>query len=372
MEMIKRGTLFFDLNEQMWFINYFYEDYEITGPPNVMGNYSKKIDSKSIPVADQSLCVTFDKKMVRKCKFKIVGDGTGELVKIYEPIIQLSPTDAELFFESIDKYIKPNGKLIEAAQTYKNEFPLRGHLECVDGKWFINDKINIPIPLHPSDNEFVINNLGKPGYYKEGDYLLYECVTIANGTDEFDVMDMDVAKITEDHQKWLVKSLPENKNLDWGVVKHLVIEAVNRFAIMDEYNQPSELKISEWLNRNYPKNHVLKSELVYLASPYSHPDDNVREMNYKIISKIASEMVSEGKVVMSPISYGHNLLNYTDMPSDWDFWYNFCVTFLLRCDRLVVCMMPGWDKSRGVAEEIEIAIANNIPVEYIKPKYDEL
>jgi hypothetical protein len=114
----------------------------------------------------------------------------------------------------------------------------------------------------------------------------------------------------------------------------------------------------------------ISGKLIYLASPYSHPNDDVREMNYKIISKIAAEMVSEGHVVLSPISYGHNLLKFCDMPSDWEFWYNFCVTFLLKCDELIVIKMPGWDISRGVLEEIEIAKNHNIKINFIEPTYN--
>jgi len=55
------------------------------------------------------------------------------------------------------------------------------------------------------------------------------------------------------------------------------------------------------------------------------------------------------------------------MPSDWNFWYNFCVTFLLKSDELIVCKMEGWDKSVGVLEEIEIAKKNNIKISFIEP-----
>jgi hypothetical protein len=115
----------------------------------------------------------------------------------------------------------------------------------------------------------------------------------------------------------------------------------------------------------------ISSKLIYLASPYSHPNDDIREMNYKIVSNIAANMVSEGKVVLSPISYGHNLLNFCNMPSDWEFWYNFCVTFLLKCDELIVVKMPGWDISKGVLEEIEIAKNHNIKISFIEPKYNK-
>jgi hypothetical protein len=106
-------------------------------------------------------------------------------------------------------------------------------------------------------------------------------------------------------------------------------------------------------------------EVVYIASPYSHPDDEVREENYRIVAEVAAKMIAEGRVVISPIAYGHTLLSFVEMPSDWKFWQNFCLSILAKCDKLIVCRMPGWDVSRGVAEEIEFAKENNIPVEYI-------
>lgn len=115
----------------------------------------------------------------------------------------------------------------------------------------------------------------------------------------------------------------------------------------------------------------ISGKLIYLASPYSHSNDDIREMNYKIVSKIAANMIFEGNVVLSPISYGHNLLNFCEMPSDWDFWYNFCVTFLLKCDELMVVKMAGWDVSKGVLEEIEIAKNHNIKISFIEPKYNK-
>ncbi len=112
------------------------------------------------------------------------------------------------------------------------------------------------------------------------------------------------------------------------------------------------------------------SKLIYLASPYSHPEDSVRHENYLIVTKIAADLVSRGHVAISPITYGHMLLEHAKMPTDWEFWENFCITLLEKCEKIIVCNnMVGWDKSRGVAAEIEFAKNNGIEIEYlIKPK----
>jgi hypothetical protein len=105
--------------------------------------------------------------------------------------------------------------------------------------------------------------------------------------------------------------------------------------------------------------------MIYLASPYSHENDAVRIQNYSIVSAKAAELVSQGLVVVSPITYGHTLLGFQDMPSDWQFWKNFCISILDKCDKMLVYQMPGWLESRGVQEEIGHAQFNNIPIEFI-------
>lgn len=70
-------------------------------------------------------------------------------------------------------------------------------------------------------------------------------------------------------------------------------------------------------------------------------------------------------MVISPIVYGHNLLQFHDMPSDWNFWKNFCQTFLLKSDEMIVYMLPDWDKSTGVLAEIELAKELEIKVTYL-------
>ena len=54
------------------------------------------------------------------------------------------------------------------------------------------------------------------------------------------------------------------------------------------------------------------------------------------------------------------------MTNDQAFWMSFCLTYLERCDELWVYMMPGWDVSKGVAEEIRFAKELGIPITYIK------
>jgi hypothetical protein len=107
--------------------------------------------------------------------------------------------------------------------------------------------------------------------------------------------------------------------------------------------------------------------IIYIASPYSNPDSKIMDNNFKLVSSFASELCSKGYIAFSPITYGHVLVDYTEMPTDWEFWENFCLSFLKLSSELWVYEIEGWDRSRGVAREIKYAIENNIKIKYIKP-----
>jgi len=108
------------------------------------------------------------------------------------------------------------------------------------------------------------------------------------------------------------------------------------------------------------------SKIIYLATPYSHKDKDVVEQRYIQTAEKCAELISQGHVVISPIFYGHNLLKFREMPSDWEFWKNFCESFLLQCSELWVYKIDGWDQSSGVKGEIELAKKINIPIRYIE------
>ena len=108
------------------------------------------------------------------------------------------------------------------------------------------------------------------------------------------------------------------------------------------------------------------TELIYIASPYSHDDPKIVEENFWRVTDYCAEAVANGESALSPITYGHTLLEFKDMPNDWEFWTNFCLSILVKCDRLRVLKMEGWDKSEGVAGEISFARDHNIPIEYIE------
>lgn len=105
--------------------------------------------------------------------------------------------------------------------------------------------------------------------------------------------------------------------------------------------------------------------MIYVASPYSNPDKDIVQENYENVTKYVAELTSQGKIVFSPIVYGHTLLQFKEMPTDWEFWNHFCISFLDKCEEVHVLKLHGWYESTGVQAEIFHAENNQVPIKYI-------
>lgn len=105
--------------------------------------------------------------------------------------------------------------------------------------------------------------------------------------------------------------------------------------------------------------------LVYLATPYSSPDADVRAHRFDEVNRCAAEMMSRGISVFSPISHSHPIALAGTLPTNWEFWRDYDYAMLQACCRMAVLMQDGWRQSVGVQEEIAIARRLSRPVEYI-------
>ena len=106
--------------------------------------------------------------------------------------------------------------------------------------------------------------------------------------------------------------------------------------------------------------------MIYLASPYSHPDAAVREQRFHAVCRMAAALMQQGHVVFAPIVHGHPLVGH-GLPTDWLFWEQYDREHLRRCDELMVLRLDGWRESVGVAAEIRIAAELGKPVRYVDP-----
>jgi hypothetical protein len=93
--------------------------------------------------------------------------------------------------------------------------------------------------------------------------------------------------------------------------------------------------------------------LIYLASPYSHPDQVVREERFRRVCKAAARLIDKGEAVFCPIAHSHPIEVHGNLQGGWDYWSKQDIPFLEMCDEIVVLGFPGWDESEGVKAELE-------------------
>ena len=106
--------------------------------------------------------------------------------------------------------------------------------------------------------------------------------------------------------------------------------------------------------------------LIYLGSPYSHPEPRVRQRRFELVCAVAAAMMRVGHLVFSPIAHTHPIAEAGDLPKGWDFWKRYDEVMLAASARLVVLKLPGWEESKGIAGEIEIMTAAGKPVLFLE------
>lgn len=106
-------------------------------------------------------------------------------------------------------------------------------------------------------------------------------------------------------------------------------------------------------------------KLTYLATPYSHPNSDIREQRFRVVNFVAGKLMHAGHLIYSPISHTHPIAIEYDLPVTWEFWEQQCVSYLNLSEKLIVLMQDGWKDSIGVAAEMRIAEELAIPIEYM-------
>lgn len=108
--------------------------------------------------------------------------------------------------------------------------------------------------------------------------------------------------------------------------------------------------------------------LVYLAAPFSHDDPRVEQQRVVMADHVSALMTQLGAFVYSPLNH----FAYPAMRKiDAERAYAHGRWMLSRCDAVLVLCTDGWDKSRGVRDEAELAEKLGKPVVLVEPVEDE-
>jgi hypothetical protein len=105
--------------------------------------------------------------------------------------------------------------------------------------------------------------------------------------------------------------------------------------------------------------------MIYLASPYSHPDEKVREERYlKAMEAVVSLL--ERMHIYSPIVHCHHMAIKYAGPTDAEHWREYNEDFIRSSTGIIVLCIEGWKESIGVRMEVMYAVGQGIPVKYLQ------
>lgn len=107
--------------------------------------------------------------------------------------------------------------------------------------------------------------------------------------------------------------------------------------------------------------------MIYLATPYTHPNEIVQTTRYTAACQVQTHFMKLGKIVYSPIAAG---VPIAKLLPGWGFaaYLQYDCSILSVCEELWVIQMKGWDRSPGVSLERQTAEELDIPTIYIKPQ----
>jgi hypothetical protein len=106
--------------------------------------------------------------------------------------------------------------------------------------------------------------------------------------------------------------------------------------------------------------------MIYIASPYSHPDPMVRERRFKAVREVVARLILDDHVAFSPIVYSHQFAH--SHGTDWDVWREFDTRMIDAASELWVLQLDGWSDSVGVQAEMVHAKKLGKPVRFLDPR----
>lgn len=107
--------------------------------------------------------------------------------------------------------------------------------------------------------------------------------------------------------------------------------------------------------------------MIYLASPYSHPDKYVVEARVLATAAFVAYHLQAGVHLISTIVHNHELAKHHKLPTDAKFWESYNEDLIRSCSGVWVLKLDGWAWSKGVAAEEIYAARLGIPIEYKEP-----
>lgn len=110
------------------------------------------------------------------------------------------------------------------------------------------------------------------------------------------------------------------------------------------------------------------TDLWYMATPYSKFYFGL-EAAAQQAARIAGTLIKQGENIFCPIVHSHVIAMHNGMdPLDHEMWMEIDKAFMERCTGLIVVMMQGWTRSKGVTMEIAAFKKMGKRIRYYNPE----
>lgn len=109
------------------------------------------------------------------------------------------------------------------------------------------------------------------------------------------------------------------------------------------------------------------NEIIYLGSPYSSPDPEVRLERHEQVCRVAAELMTDpfNMIIYSPIAHTHHISLKKQLPYDFAYWERLDKAMMKACSGMFALLLPGWQESKGLKSEVEFMQESKKSVQFI-------
>ena len=104
---------------------------------------------------------------------------------------------------------------------------------------------------------------------------------------------------------------------------------------------------------------------IYLASPYSSDKPMERAIRHLMAEAATAYIIIAGFPTYSPIVHGHRMSIDHGIDDQNILWNSLNEPFIRTCSELWVLMIEGWQESKGVQWEVELAESLHTYIRYV-------
>lgn len=119
--------------------------------------------------------------------------------------------------------------------------------------------------------------------------------------------------------------------------------------------------------------------MIYLATPYSHPKESVRNTRYLLAIRLVHLLMTDmnqldqsfqDEVVYSPIVHWHPIARRYKLPEGHEFWRSIDEQMIDLAHSVMFAMVKGWEASKGMKREYHYALVKGKNITRLELRHD--